>query len=122
MPKAAPNFTSCSGAEEGTQAVFYAFDLLALHGDDLRARPLNERKRLLRSLIPEQPSVLLYASHIDAQGRAFYRLACERNLEGMVAKRKDGVYGQAWFKIRNPSYSQYEGRRELFEKKQAARG
>lgn len=65
-----------------TQAVFYAFDLLALHGDDLRARALIERKRLLRSLIPEQPSVLLYASHIGGQGREFYQLACERDLGG----------------------------------------
>jgi ATP-dependent DNA ligase len=47
-------------------------------------------------------------------------LAREQDLEGIVAKAKDGAYGEKWFKIRNPGYSQYEGRRELFEKKQAA--
>jgi bifunctional non-homologous end joining protein LigD len=100
--------------------VFYVFDLLGLDGEDLRARPLIERKRLLRSIIPEQPSALLYASHIETQGCEFYRLTCERDLEGIVAKRKQGAYGEGWFRIRNPRYSQYEGRRELFEKKRAA--
>jgi len=39
-----------------------------------------------------------------------------------VAKLKYGAYGEGWFKIRNPQYSQYEGRRELFEKKRVAAG
>ena len=29
---------------------------------------------------------------------------------------------EGWFKIRNPRYSQYEGRRELFERKRTAAG
>jgi hypothetical protein len=45
--------------------VFYAFDLLSLGGEDLRSRPLVERKRLLRSIEPDQPSVMLYAEHIE---------------------------------------------------------
>jgi hypothetical protein len=31
-----------------------------------------------------------------------------------VAKAKHAAYGEKWFKIRNPGYSQYDGRRELF--------
>ena len=34
-----------------------------------------------------------------------------------MAKLKHGRYGEGWFKIRNPKYSQREGRRELFEKR-----
>jgi hypothetical protein len=30
-----------------------------------------------------------------------------------------GTYGERWYKIRNPAYSQYEGRRELFERRRA---
>jgi bifunctional non-homologous end joining protein LigD len=100
--------------------VFYAFDLLGLDSQDLWARSLIERKQLLRELVPAQPSAVLYASHIDGHGREFYQLACERDLEGIVAKRKLGAYDEGWFKIRNPRYSQYEGRRELFEKKRDA--
>jgi ATP-dependent DNA ligase len=43
-----------------------------------------------------------------------------QDLEGIVAKRKDAAYRDGWFKIRNPKYSQYEGRRELFEKRRGA--
>ena len=95
--------------------VFYAFDLLWFDGEDLRPCPLIERKRILRSIVPEQPSVMLYAEHIEGNGVEFFRLACEQDLEGIVAKLKHGAYGEKWFKIRNPAYTQYEGRRELFE-------
>jgi len=101
-------------------SVFYAFDLLWLDGKDVRSRPLIERKRLLRSIVPGQPSVLLYAEHIEGYGVEFFRLACEQDLEGIVAKAKHGVYGEKWFMIRNPRYSQYEGRRELFQKRRSA--
>jgi bifunctional non-homologous end joining protein LigD len=97
------------------EPVFYAFDLLSFDGEDLRPRPLIERKRLLRSIVPGQPSVMLYAEHIEGYGVEFFRLACEQDLKGIVAKAKHGAYGEKWFKIRNPRYSQYEGRRELFE-------
>src|SRR5579884_3741451 len=43
------------------EPVFYAFDVLWLDDEDVRLRPLSERKRLLRSIVPEQPSVMLYA-------------------------------------------------------------
>jgi bifunctional non-homologous end joining protein LigD len=77
------------------EPVFYAFDLLWLDGEDLRSLPLIERKRLLRSVVPEQPSAMLYANHIEGQGREFFRLACELDLEGIVAKLKHGdAYGQ----------------------------
>jgi ATP-dependent DNA ligase len=44
----------------------------------------------------------------------------KRDLEGVVAKRKLGVYkddGNAWLKIKNRSYSQAEGRHELLTRK-----
>jgi bifunctional non-homologous end joining protein LigD len=103
------------------EPVFYVFDFLWLDGRDLRSTPLMERKRMLRDLVPEQPSVLLYAHHVESRGCDFFRFACERDLEGVVAKLKSGAYGERWYKIRNPKYSQYEGRRELFEKKHAVR-
>jgi bifunctional non-homologous end joining protein LigD len=64
------------------QPVFYVFDLLWLDGEDLRERPLIERKQVLRSLVPEQSSSLLYADHIEQHGVEFFRLTCDRDLEG----------------------------------------
>lgn len=57
---------------------------------------------------------------IERRGRRLFELACERDLEGIVAKWKHGTYqsdgrGTSWFKLKSPSYSQAEGRHELFE-------
>jgi ATP-dependent DNA ligase len=60
---------------------------------------------------------LLYAQHIKAWGIEMFHAVCAKDIEGVVAKRKDGVYAadERWLKIKNPNYSQVEGRRELFE-------
>jgi bifunctional non-homologous end joining protein LigD len=99
---------------------FYAFDILQLNGKDLRLLPLIARKKRLRKLIPNRSS-LLYVDHIEARGEDLFRLACREDLEGIVAKRKDGVYGPRadWVKIKNPAYSQIVGRHELFNRRSA---
>ena len=99
--------------------MFYTFDLLWLNGEDLRMRPLLERTAILRSIVPRQPSVMLYADEVERDGREFFGLACDRDLEGIVAKYKHGTYGEKWYKIRNAAYSQYEGRPELFREENA---
>ena len=43
---------------------FYAFDLLWLDGSDLRDRPLFERKKLLRKLLPRHAKSVLYVEHV----------------------------------------------------------
>ena len=98
------------------EPVFYAFDCLQHAGHDLRAKPLLERKRTLARIVRGHSSIL-YAQHIEATGCRLFERVCAQDLEGIVAKRKDAPYGEDWFKIRNPAYSQYAGRRELFEKR-----
>jgi ATP-dependent DNA ligase len=92
---------------------FVAFDGLWLNGRDLSGKPLIERKRLLRSLLaPVASSPVLFADHFDGRGIDLYQEVCRMDLEGIVAKRKDGLYtpGEtSWVKIRNPQYSQMEG-------------
>ena len=43
---------------------------------------------------------------------------CAHDLEGVVAKRLKDGYGSRvqWLKIKNPSYSQNKGRRDLFDR------
>jgi bifunctional non-homologous end joining protein LigD len=97
--------------------VYYAFDLLWLNGEDLRPKPLLERKKALRALIHSSKCTrILYAQHIERFGKRFFKEICGRDLEGIVAKRKRSVYrndGIGWIKIKNRSYSQAEGRHEL---------
>jgi bifunctional non-homologous end joining protein LigD len=95
---------------------FYVFDLLWLNGHDLRQLPLIEREKQLHKLISKNHDRIIYAQHIVKRGVALYTEICERDLEGMVCKRKDGVYssGGVWFKVLNPNYTQHIGRQEKF--------
>jgi bifunctional non-homologous end joining protein LigD len=99
---------------------FYVFDLLWCDGEDLRYLPLIERKLRLRSIVPHHGERLLYCDHVEQDGEGLFRLAVEHDLEGIVAKRKPGLYmpeqSTSWLKIRNRNYSQWVGREELFER------
>ena len=106
------------------ESYFFAFDLPWLNGRDLRSRPLIERKQHLRRLIPEQSNRLLYCDHVDENGEGLFELACQHDLEGIVAKKKDSRYTcnrqeSNWLKIRNRNYSQVMGRDELFDGRSA---
>jgi bifunctional non-homologous end joining protein LigD len=69
----------------------------------------------------------LYVDHVESQGCALFERACQLDLEGVVAKRKESLYrafekpSRDWIKIKNPDYSQAEGRQELFEGRGLAR-
>jgi hypothetical protein len=64
----------------------------------------------------ERRDRIIYAQHIAKHGMALYREICERDLEGMVCKRKNGAYSSAgyWLKVLNPNYTQHDGRHEKF--------
>jgi bifunctional non-homologous end joining protein LigD len=96
-----------------------AFDLLWLDGKDLRSRPLRERKRLLRRIMPRVQSRVRYVDYVEGRGVDLFRAACEHDIEGIVAKWAGGTYQSgaktSWLKVRNPEYSQWDGRRDLFD-------
>jgi bifunctional non-homologous end joining protein LigD len=101
----------------------YAFDLLWLNGRDLRDQPLLKRKEILRSIIRASPSRILYSDHLDREGLQLFDFVCQYDLEGVVAKWKHGSYlpnssATTWIKIKNPRYSQIDGRHEGFERQQ----
>jgi bifunctional non-homologous end joining protein LigD len=83
---------------------YYAFDLLWLNGIDLRSRPLLDRKRRLRRLIPQNDSHLLYVEHLEGDGARFFELACEQDPEGIICKPKTSHYPFTWIKVKNPNY------------------
>ncbi len=102
---------------------FFAFDLLMLRGKDWRAERLIDRKQELRRLFNRLPvtSRLKFVDHVDKSGTALFRRVCELDLEGIVAKYKYGPYladreSSTWVKILNRTYSQKQGREELFER------
>jgi bifunctional non-homologous end joining protein LigD len=59
---------------------FYAFDVLAVDGADLRDRPLLERKRRLSAVMPKIDSRLLSVDHLIGRGHTLFAAACERDV------------------------------------------
>jgi ATP-dependent DNA ligase len=63
------------------------------------------------------------ALSVTGTGHKLFELVGAHDLEGIVAKRlKDGYDSRVrWLKIKNPSYSQNEGRRVSFDRSAGAR-
>ena len=97
-------------------ACYVAFDILRLDGADLRALPLDERRRLLQGILPKGSPIVSEALSVTGRGRELFELMCSNDLEGIVAKRLADPYDTRvrWLKIKNPDYSQKEGRGDLF--------
>jgi bifunctional non-homologous end joining protein LigD len=84
--------------------VYQVFDLLYLDGRLLLKVPLENRKKLLRSVLRDGGRVR-FASHVEGDGLAFYEAAKARDLEGIVAKLRRSHYepgrrSPAWLKIK----------------------
>jgi len=115
-----PNFRALLFRQR--QCIFIAFDLLYLNGKDLRVLPLIERKAMLKRLLRRKHSRILYLDHVETDGCLLFEQVVKMDLEGMVAKRKDSPYkvtekaSPYWIKVKNPKYSQAEGREGLFER------
>jgi bifunctional non-homologous end joining protein LigD len=71
---------------------FWAFDLLFLDGEDLRNRPLLERKALLQGLLKKAQKPIHYSDHFDESGDKVFHQACVASLEGIISKRADAAY------------------------------
>jgi bifunctional non-homologous end joining protein LigD len=89
---------------EGKNLTYIVFDLLALDGTDLRGRPLIERKETLEALMKDSPRNLYYSQHIRGNGKESFLAACKADLEGIVGKKADSVYGGTrngdWVKLK----------------------
>jgi bifunctional non-homologous end joining protein LigD len=103
----APDFAGLQAAlsDSKTDAlVFFAFDLLALEDEDLRALPLLTRKTRLEKLLKSSPSNLRYVVHFTSGGDAILKSACRMSLEGIVSKRTTAPYrsgrGDDWTKAK----------------------
>ncbi|MEE4580517.1 ATP-dependent DNA ligase [Paenibacillus polymyxa] len=89
--------------------VYYAiFDVLQYKGIDMRKRPLMERKELLFKLqLPSSSFGMV--PYVEEAGVPLFEQIQARDMEGVVAKRKDSVYvsrrSAAWQKVINWSYA-----------------
>lgn len=86
-------------------ACFTAFDILYFEDRQVTDLPLTERKELLQKAVISKNARFAVSRFIEKNGIQFYNLAEQRELEGIVAKRKDSKYyfdrrTKDWIKIK----------------------
>jgi bifunctional non-homologous end joining protein LigD len=83
-----------------------AFDLIELQGEDLRDRPLEQRKQRLAKMLARGGVAITYNEHLNHDGALVFEHACRLGLEGIVSKRLDSPYrggpSRDWLKSKNP--------------------
>ena len=93
-------------AENKAPLLYMLFDMPSLNGEDLRARPLIERKAALKELLAEHPHPLLaYSEHQVGNGAALFAHATKEGWEGIVSKKVNSVYRDGdrngdWVKVK----------------------
>ena len=90
--------------DEGVQ--LYAFDILAIDGEDLRGLPLSMREQNIAQLLRGRPDGIFVAPFEQGEiGPDLFRAACHMGLEGLVSKRADRRYragrSKDWVKVKN---------------------
>lgn len=88
---------------------FYAFDILASDGDDLRKLPLSMRKSNLARLLARRVDGIHTAPYETGEiGPELFRAACAHGLEGLVSKHRDSTYRAGrfdrWVKVKNRAH------------------
>ncbi len=102
-----PNFQKLQLYSENMHLpiIYYVFDILNYKGKDLTGLPLLERKTLLQKVLPKN-DIIRYCDHVDEEGKAFFEQIVAKNMEGMIAKRKESSYHigkrtNDWLKIKH---------------------
>lgn len=108
-------------SEADGHLVYYIFDLLWYNGNSLLNVPLQERRQLLQSIIPES-DILRFSESFDASAANLLKAAGNMGLEGIMAKKLNSKYmpgerTREWLKIKTSKrhevviggYTQNEG-------------
>lgn len=87
----------------GIPVFIYLFDLLEFAGNDLTPLPLRQRKSALRRALSFHGPVR-YTPHRNERGEEYFREACAKGWEGLIAKRAESryVHGRSseWLKLK----------------------
>jgi bifunctional non-homologous end joining protein LigD len=100
------DFNGLHSRQHNDEVQLYAFDILALNGEDLRGLPLSMRKTNLARLLARRPDGIFVAPFEQGEiGPDLFRAACGMGLEGLVSKRADLPYragrSKDWIKVKN---------------------
>jgi bifunctional non-homologous end joining protein LigD len=85
--------------------LFYAFDILFLDSYDITNAPIEERKAILRRIVPKAGAFAVkFSDHVVGEGPEFFAQASKLKLEGIISKRLGRPYvagrGYDWLKVK----------------------
>jgi bifunctional non-homologous end joining protein LigD len=91
-------------SEADGELIFYVFDILWYEGKDLTGLPLIDRKAILQAVLPKNPNIKASDYFLES-GTKFFETAKSLGLEGIIAKKTDGIYHSGdrtkeWLKIK----------------------
>ena len=104
-----PHFNLLQNALDSKRAseavVYYVFDAPFLGGVDLREVPLHARRALLKQVIEAHAGDRVrFSEDFPADAAQVLQTACSLQLEGVIAKRRDGLYTSSrssdWLKLK----------------------
>ena len=91
-----PDFDALHSGKQDDQVQFYAFDMLAGDGDDMRGLPLSLRKANLARLLARRSDGIFIAPFEQGEiGPDLFRAACNMGFEGLVSKHRASAYRAA---------------------------
>jgi bifunctional non-homologous end joining protein LigD len=95
--------------EVATPPMYMVFDLLELDGEDLRTRPLLERRQGLEQLVADR-QLVIPTRRLPTNGLEAWDEVLRGNYEGMVAKDPRSSYTPgrtlSWLKVKQRGYRQ----------------
>lgn len=93
------------GGRNAPPLLYHVFDLLRLHGRDLMATDVLERKQVLGDVLERGGPRLRYVEHVIGGGPELHAHAHALGIEGIVSKRigsgyRPGARPRAWLKVK----------------------
>lgn len=89
--------------QQGHSTRYAVFDCLYRNGVDLRSQPLADRRKVLESVIHGSGPLFL-SRRLPGNGFDAYRVAKEREFEGIIAKDNESAYverrSRSWLKVK----------------------
>lgn len=114
-------------SEADGQLIYYLFDILWLDGVSTMELPIEDRRALLKTIMPANIPHIRMSESMEGTGENVFAIAEKFHLEGVMAKRAGSIYVPAartkdWLKIKTEKrqelviggYTKNEGTNKLF--------
>jgi bifunctional non-homologous end joining protein LigD len=88
----------------GVKVYYYVFDILKSENKNIKVYPLIKRKKILRKTV-SFGGLVRFLEHIEKNGKKYYRAACKKHWEGLIAKKINSKYkpnlrSSDWLKLK----------------------